>query len=138
MPLWAKGSIPVSDRSNKPGVRQGGYRRIASAALAELETALRELYGDEAPAVLVYGSYARRRANRESDIDVLLLYHKAVRPGREILRVSSILADLNLRYQVLLSVLPASRDEYISSTGPFWDNVRREGVGLEQIGVSPR
>ena len=68
-----------------------------------------------------------------SDIDILLLYPRAVRPGKEIKRVSAILAKLNLRYQVLISVLPAREADYQRATGAFWQNLRKEGVSIEQI-----
>jgi predicted nucleotidyltransferase len=64
------------------------------------------LYGKSVPEILLYGSYARGQAHGDSDIDILLIYPKAIYPGVEIQRVSSLLADLNLRYGVLISILP--------------------------------
>ncbi len=49
-------------------------------------------------------------------------------PSQEIRRVVPLLAELNLRYGMLLSVLPQSSAEYEEGEGPFWRNVRREGV----------
>jgi len=66
-------------------------------------------------------------------MDVLLLYPHEVRPGVEIEHLQGILADLNLRYTVLVSVLPASEAQYRQSQQAFWRNVRREGVRLESI-----
>ncbi len=108
-------------------------RRNVRAALSELQAALQALYGQDAPAIVVYGSHARRQARPASDIDILLLYPKAVRRGREIQRVSQILADLNLKRQVLISVLPATVADYDDPASPFWANVRREGVSLDAI-----
>jgi predicted nucleotidyltransferase len=106
---------------------------MVRAALRELERSLAVLYGSRVPAVLVYGSYARGEANSESDVDVLLVYPDTVQPGREISRLSGILADLNIRYEVLIAVLPVSRATYRSQTGMFWENVRREGVSIGAI-----
>jgi predicted nucleotidyltransferase len=103
------------------------------AALAELRTALSALYGEHSPAIIVYGSQARGDATPESDVDVLLVYRDAVRPGREIRRVSPILADLNLRYGFLIAVLPTSEAEYREGTSPLWRNIRREGVGFGAV-----
>ena len=108
-------------------------RRNVRAALSELQAALQRLYGEDAPAIVVYGSQARRQAHLASDIDVLLLYSKAVRRGREIQRVSQILADLNLKRQVLISILPATLADYDNPASPFWMNVRREGVSIDAI-----
>lgn len=99
-------------------------------ALRVLQSELKKLYGEKTPRILVYGSYARDEAEPESDIDVLLLYTEEIHPGVEIRRLSSILADLNLRYQVLISIVPASEKQYRYARGSFWKNVRREGFLL--------
>jgi predicted nucleotidyltransferase len=106
---------------------------VVRTALAELHDALRTVYGDQIPALIVYGCQARGDATPESDVDVLLVYPGPVQPGREIRRVSHILSDLNLRYGVLISILPVSLADYWSQTSPFWLNVRREGVSLDAI-----
>ncbi len=108
-------------------------RRNVRATLSELQAELQKLYGQDAPAIVVYGSHARRQAQLTSDVDVLLLYSTAVSRGREIQRVSQILADLNLKRQVLVSILPATLADYNNPASPFWTNVRREGVSLDAI-----
>lgn len=108
-------------------------RGNARAALRELQAGLGKIYPVNTPLALVYGSYARGEEGPESDIDVVLIYPRAVRPGQEIDRVSIILAELNLKYQVLISVLPARRQDYRQGAGAFWQNVREEGVAIEQI-----
>jgi len=97
-------------------------------ALRDLQTALKTLYGEQAPALLLYGSYARGEARDPSDVDVVLLYPGMVQPGNEINRLGLILAELNLKYQVLISIVPISVEKYQRSNGIFWKNVRREGI----------
>jgi predicted nucleotidyltransferase len=99
--------------------------------LLHLRTALQGIYGKQTPQVLIYGSHARGEANSASDVDVLLLYPKAVGRGQEIIRLSGILAEINLQYQVLISILPASQREYRQAVGVFWQNLRREGLSIE-------
>jgi len=103
------------------------------AALRELERGLRELYAEKMPLVLVYGSQARREADSASDIDVLLVYPGEIHPGQEINRLRDILAEINLRYQELISVVPVSEKDYKQRTTPFWVNVRKEGVPIDGI-----
>ncbi len=100
------------------------------SVLHELQVGLRKLYSENAPRIILYGSYARNEARSDSDIDVLLLFSHSIQTGREITRVSQLLADLNLRYEVLVSVVPALEDQYQSLQGPFWQNVRREGIEI--------
>ena len=94
---------------------------------------LKLLYGKNAPRVLLYGSYARGDANASSDIDLLLIYQEKILPGEEIRRVGGLLAELNLRYQVLISVLPTNEDRYRNDPGIFWQNVRRESKTIRAI-----
>jgi hypothetical protein len=108
-------------------------RQIARAALHDLQVELRKLYGKQAPLVLVYGSYARGEESAGSDVDLLLLYPRPVQPGDEIKRISAVLAELNLRYKMLISVLPAKEADYHHASGAFWQNLRREGIPLEQV-----
>jgi predicted nucleotidyltransferase len=102
-------------------------------ALKALERALRELYGERAPIVIVYGSQARREATSASDIDVLLVYPGEIRPGQEIRRLGDILAEINLRYQELVSVLPVSEEDFQQRATPFWVNIRKEGVPIDAL-----
>lgn len=117
----------MNDSSLKPD------RRIAKAALLDLQAELRKLYGAQAPLVMVYGSYARGDESAISDVDVILLYPYPVQPGSEIRRISALLADLHLRYQVLISILPAKEADYRRAPGAFWENLRREGMPVEQL-----
>jgi predicted nucleotidyltransferase len=102
-------------------------------ALKDLALALRELYGARAPVMMVYGSQARGEANADSDIDVLLIYPDEIQPGREIHRLRDILAEINLRYQELVSVMPVSEKDYSAHTTPFWVNIRQEGIPVDAI-----
>lgn len=110
-----------------------GERAAVKSAMRNFEAELQSFYGDYAPEIRVYGSQARGEATPDSDIDVLLLFQRPVNPGKEIQRLAPLLADLNLRYGVLISVLPASENEYRQSSEMFWMNVRKEGVRIEAI-----
>src|SRR3989304_5990673 len=102
-------------------------RANLGSILQEFTTALRVRYGDRYRGLWVYGSEARGEARPHSDAAPFLLLRHANRPTREIDRIADILADFNLRYGVLLSVLPVDENTLKMSEGPFWRNVRREG-----------
>ena len=108
------------------------YREI-KMVLLELQDQLNMRFGRSAPRILVYGSVARGQAQANSDIDVLLLYPVDIQPGQEIRRIGSILADLNLRYQVLISILPVSQLTYARAEGALWENIRREGKSIHEF-----
>ncbi len=96
------------------------------AILAELADGLRARLDDRFAGLWLYGSRARGDAGPESDIDLILLLHGMERPGQEIERIVDLLAELNLKYQVLISVLPLEAGALQTSQGAFWRNVLRE------------
>lgn len=107
---------------------KGVIRPESLSILRELAAALRARYRDRFVDLVVYGSEARGEAGPHSDIDVLLILNDADKPSKEVDRIADILADFNLRYGVLLSVLPVTQEKFDKGEGPFWRNVRREGI----------
>lgn len=102
------------------------------SALEELRTYLLSKYGQHAPQVMVYGSYARGDENPESDVDVLLVY-----PSEEeivsLYELGSILSRLNLKYQVLISIMPVHKHQYETDSEMFWKNVRRDRILIDNL-----
>ncbi|MBN1538211.1 MAG: nucleotidyltransferase domain-containing protein [Anaerolineales bacterium] len=123
----------MDTKRNNPEISRQIYRTTVKAAILDFQAELRKIYGRSAPMVLIYGSYARREENADSDVDILLIYKNKIQPGKEIQRISSVLSDLNLRYQVLISVLPGTEYEYQSAKGMLWQNLRQESIPIEQF-----
>ena len=96
--------------------------------LDEFKTELRRLYGDRLKDIILYGSYARGDTRDESDIDVMVVLRDTVLPGREIDRMIDVITDLNLKYGVLLAVVPVSEEKFLRVNSPLLLNVRREGI----------
>jgi predicted nucleotidyltransferase len=109
-------------------MRSDMQRTELEAILRELSEALRERYRERFVGLWLYGSQARGEAGPESDTDVLLVLTHSDRPVVEVDRYADILADMNLRYGVLLSVLPVEQSQLRDAEGPFWRNVRAEGI----------
>jgi predicted nucleotidyltransferase len=118
------------DAIEKPGTKDNIDIR---KALRRFKSELDNLYGDNVPSILIYGSYARGEPSLSSDVDVLLVYSYEINPGQEIKRLSKVLSELNLRYQVLVSLFPTVDKVYQRSEGAFWRNIRREGVPFDAI-----
>jgi uncharacterized protein len=98
--------------------------------LQELHQRLCMFYGDRLTNVILFGSHARREATEDSDIDILIVLQDPISPGDEILRVSALKTDLNLKYDELISVTPISESDYQTRSTPLLENIRREGIIL--------
>lgn len=98
--------------------------------LAELRQYLTSFYGERLVKVVLFGSQARGDAVSGSDIDVLIVLKGQVSQFEEVARTSEFTSALCLRYDVLLSRVFISEEEYLHSQMPFLQNVRREGIHL--------
>lgn len=98
--------------------------------LKEFKQDLARRYGDRVLDLICYGSQARGEAHPDSDIDLALILKEKILPSQEIDRVVDLLAEFNLRYGVLISLMPVDQETWENSTEPFWRNVRREGIRI--------
>lgn len=96
--------------------------------IKEFRESLKEIYDGNLAKLILYGSYARGDFNSDSDIDLLVVLNEAEKPGKEIDRMIEIVNNINLKYNVLISVLPISITDFESLNSPLLLNVRREGV----------
>ena len=96
--------------------------------LGEFRTEVEKLYSKKLNNIILYGSWARGDATKESDIDLLIVLEGKVIPGKEVDRMINIITDINLKYGVLLSVYPVSEEDYSTVNSPLLINVRREGM----------
>jgi predicted nucleotidyltransferase len=96
--------------------------------LAELRQYLTALYGARLVEVVLFGSQARGEAVVGSDIDVLIVLKNRVSQFEEVARTSEFTSALCLKYDVLISRVFISEEEYLHSQMPFLQNVRREGI----------
>jgi predicted nucleotidyltransferase len=94
----------------------------------ELETGLKNLYGDRFRDLLLYGSYARGTAWEGSDVDLLLLLEGPIDPVEEILRVQAVKAPLALDADLVISIMPFSTEAFERAESMFLRIVRREAI----------
>lgn len=98
--------------------------------LNELRPHLANLYGERLVDVVLFGSQARGDAVEGSDIDVLIVLKGQVRQFEEVARTSEFNASLCLKYDVLISRVFVSEEDYGQSQMALLENVRAEGIRI--------
>jgi len=98
--------------------------------LEELKRALVGVYSSRLRGVYLYGSYARGDFGADSDVDLLVALEGEVKPTREMDRLSPIVAEICLRYDLLISLYPVPVEWLTGRKSPLFENIRREGVRL--------
>jgi predicted nucleotidyltransferase len=73
--------------------------------LKELKTGLVRIYGEQLDAVYLYGSYARGDNKDGSDLDVLVVLNDFQRRAAEVRRISELIGDLSLDFEITVSPL---------------------------------
>jgi predicted nucleotidyltransferase len=85
-------------------------------------------YSKGIKAVILYGSHARGRPDRDSDVDVLVVVDDALDPSEVRRDLGDILLDVLLEDGELISVIVVPESFYRAYKSPFILNVKREGV----------
>ncbi|RKZ23324.1 nucleotidyltransferase domain-containing protein [bacterium] len=102
--------------------------RKIEKVLRRFKEEIHRIYGERLKEIILYGSWARGTATKESDIDLVVILKGRVFPGREIDRMIDVITELGLEYGVLISVYPISERTFRHVKSPLILNVKREGV----------
>lgn len=98
------------------------------SVLTELYSRFQELYGDRLVRMVLYGSQARGDAGNDSDIDILVVLKNKVDPMGEIKRTGGIVAELSLKFGVVISCIFMDEGYFMHRNGPLLRNIRKEGI----------
>ncbi|MCK4293644.1 MAG: nucleotidyltransferase domain-containing protein [Planctomycetes bacterium] len=89
---------------------------------------LLKTYGQKIRKVILYGSYVRGQATRDSDIDILVLVDESLNPFEIRESLSDLLFDILLEEGELVSVIAVPEDFFENYNSPFMLNIKKEGV----------
>jgi predicted nucleotidyltransferase len=96
--------------------------------VAQIKAHLIKMYGDNIKKVILYGSYVRGQATRDSDIDILVLVDQSVNPFEVRESLSDLLFDILLEEGELISVIAVPEQLFENYNSPFMLSVKNEGV----------
>ena len=99
--------------------------------LEEVKKSLIGIYGNRLKGIILYGSYARGDFTDGSDIDIIILLDDVKEPLiSESENYSHAIWEINLKYDIVVTVLPFSEEAYKTRRLPVILNAKREGIGI--------
>lgn len=96
--------------------------------LVELKKGLTDLYGRRLKAVYLFGSYARGDYNNNSDFDVMIVLDNYTSYWDELVYSAELASNLSLEYDVTISRMIMTEDQWNKSDLPILRNIRIEGL----------
>ena len=96
---------------------------------------IQKIYGSHLKQIILYGSYARGDYTPNSDMDIMIL---TTLSDSEIEQIENSIFDLafdfQLEYSIDISVIIKNEEQFYYWLGalPFYDNVQKEGVVLNE------
>ena len=100
---------------------------------SELNENMSKLFGNKLKKIILYGSYAKNKQNKESDIDFMVLVDDTEENlRRNKYRIADIMSKLSLNYNILVSITEETYNRYIEYLEilPFYKNISEEGIEI--------
>jgi predicted nucleotidyltransferase len=118
------------DHKNKELISIGLNKKIIETLNAYIAL-LKEKYGKNITKIILFGSAARRRRSRESDVDLLIITTNKRQSVKDEISMSAF--DIMLKNNIVLSPIVMDKDTYEwykKYRDPFYNNIMREGVDI--------
>ncbi len=98
--------------------------------ITKTQQGIKKLYGEQLDKIILFGSQARGDATPDSDIDILIVLKNSFNYSQESERISILIADLCLEYNVLISCAFTTSDLLHNYNNAFFRNIRQEGLAI--------
>jgi predicted nucleotidyltransferase len=118
------------DHKNKELISIGLNKKIIETLNAYIAL-LKENYGENVIKVILFGSAARRKRSRESDVDLLIITTNKRQSVKDEISMSAF--DIMLKNNIVLSPIVMDKDTYEwykKYRDPFYNNIMRDGVDI--------
>jgi predicted nucleotidyltransferase len=100
------------------------------ALIEELKEALSHIYEENLSGLYLYGSYASRTEDTESDIDVAIVLKDFADYWEEVQRTSHLVSALSLKYDIRVSPVHVREADWLHGDSPFLHTVRKACLPL--------
>lgn len=100
---------------------------------SEINENMANIFGDKLRRIILYGSYAKNKQNKESDIDFFVLVDDTEENLRNNkYRIADIMAKLSLNYDILVSITEETYNRYRDYLEilPFYKKINEEGIEI--------
>lgn len=101
-----------------------------SEIIEKFKQEITQIYQQELSQLILYGSQAREDAKPESDIDILVILKHGNKDQQKYQQVINLISDLCLEYEVLISCVYVSENQFLTEKSPLLINIHREGIKL--------
>jgi len=98
--------------------------------ITKTKQGLKKIYGEQLDKIVLFGSQARGDATPESDIDILIVLKNSFNYSQESDKISILIADLCLEYNVLISCAFTTDQQFYHHNNAFFRNIRQEGLTI--------
>lgn len=97
--------------------------------LPKIEKRILQLFGSCVQKIILFGSYARKDFNEESDVDIIVIVTDTDIEKYRKLR-TKIISEFLIKYDVLLSIRILNNEEFskYKDVSPFLQNIVKEGI----------
>ena len=100
---------------------------------SEIQQDLKNLFGNRLKKIILYGSYAKNKQTKESDIDFFVLVDETeenLRKNRY--QIADVMTKLSLNHDVLVSITEDTLNRFMeySEILPFYKNIKDEGITI--------
>jgi predicted nucleotidyltransferase len=97
--------------------------------LKKFKKEVKQINGNNLRKIVLFGSQARGKAERDSDIDVILIFQKepSIKMKNRIREISN---SLSLEHDVVIAEFLVTQSEFQKYKTPFLLNIKKEGIVL--------
>jgi predicted nucleotidyltransferase len=96
--------------------------------LAEFKSGLVDLYSNRLKGVYLFGSYARGDYHEDSDVDIMIVLDDYESYWDELVRSAELASNLSLEYDVTISRMIMTEEQWKRGELPVLMNIRAEGI----------